>query len=309
MKTNHDNSPIVRAENLTKTFRDFWRRPKVCAVNDLSLEIRRGEIFGLLGPNGSGKSTTMKIILGLLYPSSGTIRVFGRSPREVNIKKDIGYLPEESYLYKYLTPVETLDFYGRLFDLKRHVRKERIEQLVDMVGLRRAANRSVGEFSKGMSRRLGLAQAIINDPKLVVLDEPTSGLDPIGCRQVKDLMLTLAERGKTVILSSHLMADVEDVCDRIVIMHEGRIRAAGSVKELLERKDSLRLTIPSLPPEEMKTILALLRERMGREPAVEHPAVDLEQFFLEVIEEAHEISASPCCATRADGVADYLTND
>ena len=178
---------VVETVRLTKVFRDFWRRPKVRAVDALDIEIHGGEVFGLLGPNGSGKSTTLKILLGLLHPTSGRVRVLGASPRSVRSKRHIGYLPEESYLYSTLTARETLDFYGQLFDLDYRLRRRRIEQLLDMVDLTGAADRAVGEFSKGMGRRLGLAQALINDPKLVILDEPTAGLDPIGCRQVKDL--------------------------------------------------------------------------------------------------------------------------
>ena len=190
--------PIIRASELTKVFRDFWHRPKVRAVDHITFSVARGEVFGLLGPNGSGKSTTIKLILGLLHPSHGQLAVLGHSPRDVKSKARVGYLPEESYLYPYLTSEETLDFYGRLFDLSPAERRNRIGQLLDMIGLGHARHRVVGEFSKGMARRIGLAQALINDPDLVVLDEPTSGLDPIGCRQMKDLIRTLAARGKTV---------------------------------------------------------------------------------------------------------------
>ncbi|MFC1498064.1 ABC transporter ATP-binding protein [Verrucomicrobiota bacterium] len=304
---NTDNDIIVEINELTKIFRDFWRRPKVRAVDKLSLEIRRGEIFGLLGPNGSGKSTTIKIILGLLYPSAGHVQVFGKSPRDVNTKARAGYLPEESYLYQYLTPVETLDFYGRLFDLSRDLRKRRIRELLEMTGLTHAANRPVGEFSKGMARRIGLAQALINDPELIILDEPTAGLDPIGCRQVKDLMLTLVKRGKTIILSSHLLADVEDVCDRIAILYNGKIRAQGSVNQLLQEKNSLRLTIPSLPPEKIKEVLKLVREKVGTEPEVDRSSFNLEKFFLKVIEEAHKTISEQSGVSRSEGIAEYLS--
>jgi ABC-2 type transport system ATP-binding protein len=282
-----DMMPVVEVRDLVKVFRDFWGRPKVRAVDGLTLEIRPGEIFGLLGPNGSGKSTTIKILLGLLHATAGSVRVLGRPPRDVGIKREIGYLPEESYLYGYLTARETLDFYGALFNLKRASRRERVERLLGMVELTAAADRPVGEFSKGMARRVGLAQALINDPQLVVLDEPTAGLDPVGCRQVKDLMLELARRGKTVLLSSHLLADVEDVCDRIAILYNGRIRAHGRVRELLEKRENTRITIPSLPPDEMRSLLALLREKIGREPEVDHPTVNLERFFLDVVGQAN----------------------
>lgn len=297
---------VIEVNNLVKEFRDFWRRPKVRAVDGLNLEIRRGEIFGLLGPNGSGKSTTIKILLGLLHATSGSVLVLGSSPRDVATKARIGYLPEESYLYNYLTPFETLDFYGSLFDLDRNTRRERIEQLLEMTGLKHAAGRSVGEFSKGMARRVGLAQALINDPELVILDEPTSGLDPVGCRQVKDLMLTLAKRGKTIILSSHLLADVEDVCDRIAILYNGSIRAQGSVNQLLEKQESVRLTLPSLSPEVMRRVLELVRKEAGREPQVDHPSMDLEQFFLEVVEKANRMASQHSGAAPTDMMADYL---
>jgi len=297
---------VVEIRGLTKIFRDFWRRPKVRAVDGLDLEVRPGEIFGLLGPNGSGKTTTLKILLGLLFPSGGEVRVFGRPPHDIATKRRIGYLPEESALYGYLTPRETLDFYGRLFALPAAPRRERAGQLLRMVGLAHAAERPVGEFSKGMSRRIGLAQALINDPELVVLDEPTAGLDPIGCRQIKDLMLALARRGKTIVLSSHLLADVEDVCDRIVILYNGRIRAQGGVTDLLEKKDLTRITVPAVPAETLRAVIGMLRESTGRAPEVEHPTMDLEHFFLQVVEEAHRSSQAPSGVGRADGTARYL---
>lgn len=299
---------IVEVNRVSKVFRDFWRRPKVKAVDDLSLDIREGEIFGLLGPNGSGKSTTIRMILGLLHPSSGDIAILGKSPRDVGSKKEIGYLPEESYLYRYLTARETLTFYGSLFDIPSTVLHRRIGELLKMVTLTHAADRPVGEFSKGMARRIGLAQALINDPKLVILDEPTAGLDPIGCRQVKDLMLALAKRGKTVLLSSHLLADVEDVCDRIAILFDGRIRARGRVDELLEKRDRVRLTLPSLPMDDLNAVLSSIRERIGADPELDHPSLNLEQFFLEVVEEAHKSSAgTPSGLKKNTGVAEYLT--
>ncbi|MBA4386333.1 MAG: multidrug ABC transporter ATP-binding protein [Verrucomicrobia bacterium] len=301
-----ENNAVVEIRNLTKIFRDFWRRPKVKAVDDLSLDITRGEVFGLLGPNGSGKSTTIKMLLGLLNATSGTISVFGESPHDVETKRSIGYLPEESHLYNYLTPRETLDFYGRLFDMSTGTRRERTGQLLEMTGLAHAAGRPVGEFSKGMARRVGLAQALINDPGLVILDEPTSGLDPIGCRQVKDLILTLAKRGKTVILSSHLLADVEDVCDRVAILYNGRIRAQGRLNELLEKRDTIRLTMPVLPPEETRKLLELVKAKLGSEPQVDHPSMNLEQFFLKVVQEAHKSATTMSGAASTEGVAEYL---
>ena len=284
--TSTTGASVIEVDDLTKVFRDFWQRPKVRAVDGLSLDIRHGEIFGLLGPNGSGKSTTLKIVLGLLHAGSGRVRVFGRPPRDVATKARIGYLPEESYLYNFLSARETLAFYGQLFGLRGGQARRRIGELLDMVGLTQAADRPVGEFSKGMARRVGLAQALINDPELIILDEPTAGLDPIGCRQVKDLMLTLARRGKTIVLSSHLLADVEDVCDRIAILYNGKLRAQGRVRTLLQKQDRLQLTIPTLAPDQLEKLLAVLRRKFRAEPDVEHPNVTLEQFFLQVVAEA-----------------------
>jgi len=278
-----DTAYVIQTGGLTKVFRDFWRRPRVKAVNGISMDVLSGEIFGLLGPNGSGKSTTMKSLLGLLHPTSGSVRVFGRSPRDVLIKREIGYMPEESYLYRHLTARETLDFYGQLFGLDRATRRRRVAELLEMTELTAAADRQVGEFSKGMARRIGLAQALINDPQLVILDEPTAGLDPVGCSQVKNLMLTLRRNGKTILLSSHLLADVEDVCDRIAVLYAGKIIAQGRVGDLLKKTDKIRITFAAPAAERMREVLATIQQSVGERPEVDHPAIDLERFFLDVI--------------------------
>ena len=225
---------IIETRSLTKVYRDFWGRQKVRALKALDLEVRRGEIFGLLGPNGSGKTTTIKLILGLLFPTSGQALVFGRDATEVTKNERIGYLPEESYLYRFLNAEETLDFYGRLFNMPRAVRRQRVADLIEMVGLDWAKRRQLKEYSKGMTRRIGLAQALINDPELIVLDEPTTGLDPIGTREMKDLILKLRDEGKTILMCSHLLADVQDVCDRIAILYQGELKEMGRVDSLLE---------------------------------------------------------------------------
>ncbi|NUQ53521.1 MAG: ABC transporter ATP-binding protein, partial [Phycisphaerales bacterium] len=217
-------APVVACQKLTKVFKDFWMRDRVRAVDELSFDIRPREVFGLLGPNGSGKSTTIKMILGLLRPSRGRIAVFGKPPHEVDIKKRIGYLPEESYLYPFLNARETLDYYAKLFNLDAKTRTRRTDELLDMVGLTGAQFRPVREYSKGMQRRIGIAQALINDPDFLILDEPTTGLDPIGTKQVKDLIIELGRRGKTILLSSHLLSDVEDCVHRMVILYGGRVR-------------------------------------------------------------------------------------
>ncbi len=298
---------VVAARGLTKVFKDFWGRPKARAVDNIDFEVRRGEVFGLLGPNGSGKSTTVKMLLGLLYPTRGHIEVFGHSPRHVATKSRIGYLPEESYLYRYLNSRETLEFFGKLFALQTGERKNRTEQLLEMVGLSSVRSRAVGEFSKGMQRRIGLAQALINDPDLVILDEPTSGLDPIGCREVKDLILALAQRGKTVILSSHLLADVEDVCDRVVILYGGRIQAAGTLRELLSRPDSIRITTPVLPREKMEQVLQIIRQDVAEDKVkIDNPSQNLESYFLDVVQKARANAAETSGATSGHQVAAYL---
>ena len=301
---------VVSVRGLTKIFKDFWNRPKARAVNDVTFEVRRGEVFGLLGPNGSGKSTTVKLILGLLRPTRGFIEVFGHSPRHVATKSRIGYLPEESYLYRYLNSRETLDFFGNLFELPAPERRKRAEQLLDMVGLKQERHRVVGEFSKGMQRRIGLAQALINDPDLVILDEPTAGLDPIGCREVKDLILALARRGKTIILSSHLLADVEDVCDRVVIYYGGRIQAMGTLKELLTERDTLRITLPVLPRPTLQKILDIIRQDVAEDRIkIDNPTQNLESYFLEVVRKARESAAETSGAVATGQVAAYLRGD
>ena len=298
---------VISAQGLTKVFKDFWGRPKARAVEGIDFDVKRGEVFGLLGPNGSGKSTTVKMLLGLLYPSGGRISVFGHSPRHVQTKSRIGYLPEESYLYRYLNSEETVDFFGSLFHIDSKERRVRAEQLIEMVGLENARRRHVGEFSKGMQRRIGLAQALINDPDLIVLDEPTSGLDPIGCREIKDLILTLAERGKTVILSSHLLADVEDVCDRAMILYGGRVQAIGTMKELLSDRNATRITSPALSRETMDHVLKLIREdTQSKEVHVDNPTQNLENLFLNIVEQARKKESETSGATSGHRVAEYL---
>src|SRR5258706_1265622 len=305
-----DGEIVVSVRGLTKIFKDFWNRPKARAVDNVDFEVRRGEVFGLLGPNGSANSTTVKLLLGLLYPTKGHIEVFGHSPRHVATKSRIGYLPEESYLYRYLNSRETLDFFGNLFHLPRADRNLRAEQLLEMVGLGQTRTRAVGEFSKGMQRRIGLAQALINDPDLVILDEPTAGLDPIGCREVKDLIVALARRGKTVILSSHLLSDVEDVCDRVVIYYGGRIQAFGPLKELLAKPDSIRLTMPPLPRETMQRILEMIRHDVAEDKVkIDTPTQNLESYFLEVVQKARQAAAETSGATSGNRVAAYLRGD
>jgi ABC-2 type transport system ATP-binding protein len=294
------DEPILTAHNLQKIFRDFWRRPRARAVDGINLELKPGEVYGLLGPNGSGKSTTIKVLLGLLHPDGGVVEVLGKPPRNVEVKKRVGYLPEESYLYPYLDARETLRFYGALFGLEGAIREERIDELLDMVGLSHTGRRRVGEFSKGMARRIGLAQALINDPDLVILDEPTSGLDPLGTRQVKDIVKALAEKGKTVLLSSHLLADVEDVCDRITILYGGKVQASGPIRDLLQVANHLQVRLNDVPDEKREALLDLLEEQLGERPALEPTRRDLETFFLEVVANARRESGEGS-GTREEG--------
>jgi len=298
---------VVEARGLTKVFKDFWGRPKARAVNGVDLTVRRGQVFGLLGPNGSGKSTTVKMILGLLYPTRGKLEVLGESPRRVETKRRIGYLPEDSYLYRYLTAGESLDFFGALFGIPAEERRRRCDQLLEMVGLSSARARPVGEFSKGMARRIGLAQALINDPEVVILDEPTSGLDPIGCREVKDVIKLLAGRGKTVVLCSHLLADVEDVCDQVVVLYGGRVCAEGSLRDMLRIQGRTRIVAPLIEQDVLQRVTRMLEESVpGQNIEVDNPSMNLEEFFLEVVRRAREDSLETAGAQAGGEIAAYL---
>jgi ABC-2 type transport system ATP-binding protein len=277
---------IIETRNLTKVYRDFWGRQKVRALKALDLEVRRGEVFGLLGPNGSGKTTTIKLLLGLLFPTSGQALVFGKDASDVSKNERIGYLPEESYLYKFLNAVETLDFYGRLFDMPADQRRDRVNELISMVGLDWAKRRQLKEYSKGMTRRIGLAQALINDPELVLLDEPTTGLDPIGTREMKDLILRLRGEGKTVLMCSHLLADVQDVCDRIAILHQGELKELGRVDSLLTVQDVTQVRAQGLSKEAEAEIRAVIERHGGEVLAMENPTTTLEELFLNIVRDS-----------------------
>jgi ABC-2 type transport system ATP-binding protein len=300
-----DNA-VIQTRGLTKVFRDFWLREKVTAVADLDLEIRTREVFGLLGPNGSGKSTTLKMILGLLFPTRGRISVMGKRPTDVRIKSRIGFLPEESYLYPFLNAHETLDYYGRLFHQPRRERLRRTGMLLEMVGLTSVAYRRIGEYSKGMQRRIGLAQSLINDPDLLILDEPTSGMDPVGTSQFKELIRTLALRGKTVLLSSHLLADVEDVCDRVCILYGGRQRALGSIDDLLAQQEFTQIKTRRLTPQMLVQIRRLL-ENAGQDILeVTTPRDKLEALFLRIVDEAQRQRLATGGAVATGQLAEFL---
>ncbi len=301
--------PVVACQQLTKTFKDFWMRDRARAVDKLDLVVREREIFGLLGPNGSGKSTTIKLILGLLKPTSGRVMVFDKPTSHVATKSRIGYLPEESYLYPFLNARETLDYYGKLFRLDSKTRTNRIDELLDMVGLTHAQFRPVREYSKGMQRRIGIAQALINDPDLLILDEPTTGLDPIGTRQVKDLILELGRRGKTIILSSHLLTDVEDVVDRMVILYGGKIRGEGTCDELLTSKERTTIETDELDDATIAEIDEVIRRRSSGGKSilsVSSPRQRLEELFLGIVEKAQSDRMTTSGVTKGGETAAFL---
>ena len=280
---------VIETRNLTKVYRDFWGRQKVRALKALDLEVRRGEVFGLLGPNGSGKTTTIKLLLGLLFPTSGQALVFDRDATEVTKNERIGYLPEESYLYRFLNAEETLDFYGRLFNMPRKVRRQRTADLIEMVGLTKAKRRQLREYSKGMIRLIGLAQALINDPEVLFLDEPTSGLDPIHTHDMKELILRLQEQGKTIFMCSHLLPDVQDVCDRIAILHQGELREMGRVDSLLKVRGVTQILASGLDESAEAEIREVIERHQGMVQSIGNPTSTLEELFVRVIDdsEAH----------------------
>jgi ABC-2 type transport system ATP-binding protein len=239
---------VLEVEGLRKVFHIGFFRKRVEAVTGTSFKVKRGEIFGLLGPNGAGKTTTIKAILRLIFPTEGEIRIFGRSADDREAAKRVGYMPENPYVYQYLKPLEFLDLCGRLVGIPKTDRRARSEEMIDKVGLRHAMDRPIGKFSKGMMQRIGLAQALLHDPELLVLDEPMSGLDPIGRKEVRDLLVEQRERGKTLLFTSHILSDVELLCDRVVIMQQGEITSEGQVHDLLEtagRQVEIRLSSAS----------------------------------------------------------------
>ncbi|HUB26521.1 MAG TPA: ABC transporter ATP-binding protein [Tepidisphaeraceae bacterium] len=280
------NNEAVETSGLTKIYRDFWGRDKVRALDDLNMTIHRGEVFGLLGPNGSGKSTTIKLLLGLIFPTHGSASVLGQPAGNTAINERIGFLPEESYLYRFLNGEETLKFYGRLFKIPGRELKKRVPALLDAVGLdAKARKRKLREYSKGMARRIGLAQALINDPELILLDEPTTGLDPIGTKEMKDLIKSLRAQGKTVLLCSHLLADVQDVCDRITILFRGKMMTLGPVRELLQVKDVTQIQTRTMTPLQIEKTQAFLSQLGVTDATVTHPTTNLEDLFLRIVQE------------------------
>ena len=303
-------TPAIEAQQLRKVFRDFWHRPRVVAVADISLSVPRGTIYGLLGPNGSGKSTTLKMMLGLLHPTRGSVQVLGNAPQTPAVQQRIGYLPEVSTMYRYLTAEETLAFYGSLFNLPPQTRALRTKELLALTGLSAAAKRPVGEFSRGMNRRLGLAQALINNPDVLVLDEPTAGLDPIGCHHVKTLLRKLAEAGKTVLIASHLLADIEDICSEITILHHGRVIANGPIDKLLAQDGTATWTCKSLSADQQQALQTACLDITGQTARIETSRTKLESYFVKsVLEAGQPAHAASTTDTAALQLPAFLHQD
>lgn len=274
--------PAISIQNVTKVFPIPFKREQVVAVDNLSLEVAPGQVYGLLGPNGSGKSTTMKIVLGLVRPTSGYTEIFGRNSRRVESREDVGFLPENPYFYKYLTGKETLLFFGRLCGLSGKKLRERAGELLQLVGLEDAADRRLGGYSKGMLQRIGLAQALVQDPRLLVLDEPTAGVDPAGSREIRDLILSFKQRGITVLLCSHLLSQVQEICDRIGILHRGKLVREGQLNDLISIQNQTELILENAPPELLAEIQAKIAASGAKLVDQRKPQTDLERYFLQV---------------------------
>ncbi len=274
--------PAVEIVDLVKDFKSSFRRKKLRAVDRVSLRIEPGEIYGLIGPNGSGKSTTMKALLGLLAPTHGRCAIFGKDSLKVDSRQDVGFLPENPYFYKHLSGAETIRFYGKLCGLKGKVLTARVEELLELVGLTEARNRRLGGYSKGMLQRIGLAQAIVQDPRLVILDEPTAGVDPAGSREIRDLILEFKKRGVTVFLCSHLLEQVQEVCDRVGIIYRGKLVREGRLENLISLEDRTEIQLKNATPELIGQIRTLVEVTHGVDWISEgHPRTTLEELFLE----------------------------
>ncbi len=282
-------SAAVEVSNLTKVFSLGLRKDYVVAVDNLSFRVEAGEVYGLIGPNGSGKSTTMKVVLGLMAPSKGEAKVFGLDSGDIQARNEIGFLPENPYFYKHLSGEETLRFYGKLCGMRGSVLDKRVAELLKLVDLEGAAKRRLGGYSKGMLQRIGLAQALVQHPRLVILDEPTAGVDPIGSRQIRDLILRLRDEGYTVFLCSHLLEQVQEVCDRVGILFRGRMRREGTLEELIAIEGQTTLTLEGAPPALLDRIRGLVSEDPNARLLAEgHPRTSLEQLFIQIAERGGE---------------------
>lgn len=275
-------TPAISIQDLTKVFPIPFKREAVVAVKNLSLAVEQGQVYGLLGPNGSGKSTTMKIVLGLVTPTSGKSEIFGRDSNLVESREDVGFLPENPYFYKYLTGQETVRFYGKICGLHGSKLRERTRELLHLVGLEHAADRRLGGYSKGMLQRIGLAQALVQEPRLLVLDEPTAGVDPAGSREIRDLILDFKKRGMTVLLCSHLLGQVQEICDRIGILHQGVLVREGRLDELISIDNQTELIVENATPELLAELETVIKRSSARMIEKRKPQTTLERFFLEV---------------------------
>lgn len=275
------SAAAVSISRLTKHYPLPLRRQKVVAVNDLSLEIPEGEIYGLLGPNGSGKSTTLKVLLGLASPTRGHTAIFGVDSRDYRSHHSVGFLPESPYFYKFLTAEETLRFYGRICALRGRQLDARIDELLSLVGLQEARHRRVGDYSKGMLQRIGLAQALVQDPRLIILDEPTAGVDPAGSHQIRDLILELKRRGKTVLLTSHLLEQAQEVCDRVGIMSRGSMVCGGRLAELVTIEGQMEYVVQDAPSDLAEKIAALASASGAKLLDARKARLTLERVFLD----------------------------
>jgi ABC-2 type transport system ATP-binding protein len=272
----------ISIKNLSKVFPIPFKRERIVAVRNLSLDVEAGQVYGLLGPNGSGKSTTMKIVLGLVSPSAGSTHIFGRDSREVESREQVGFLPENPYFYKFLTGQETLHFYGKICGISGAKLRERTDELLHLVGLEHARDRRLGGYSKGMLQRIGLAQALIQQPRLLVLDEPTAGVDPAGSREIRDLILDFKNRGITVLLCSHLLSQVQEICDRVGILHKGVLVREGRLDELISIENQTEIILENANPDLLDQIHTLLAKSGARMLTERKPQTTLENFFLEV---------------------------
>ena len=278
----------IETNKLTKRYKLGWRKGEVLALDSLDLHVQEGEIYGLLGPNGSGKSTTLKLILNLILPTDGDAKIFERDCMTVGSRLDVGFLPENPYFYRYLTGAETLRFYGRLCGVSARDINKRIEELLNLVGMTHARNRRLSGYSKGMLQRIGIAQALIHNPRLVLLDEPTAGVDPIGSRDIRDMIIQLKKMGKTVLLCSHLLEQVQEVCDRISILHRGKKIMEGHVKDLVSDQRRTQIIVENFPENQIAEIRKLIESKGGKFVSADHPQSTLESMFLEAVRKAKE---------------------
>lgn len=279
-----EGTPAVEIVELVKDFHTSFRRQPLRAVDHVSLTIQPGEVYGLIGPNGSGKSTTMKALLGLVAPTSGRCSIFGKDSLKVDSRNDVGFLPENPYFYKHLSGAETLRFYGKLCGLGGKALDERVREMLALVDLEEARDRRIGGYSKGMLQRIGLAQALIQEPRLLILDEPTAGVDPIGSRQIRDLVMKLRERGITVFLCSHLLEQVQEVCDHVGIIFRGKLVKEGRLDDLIAIEEQTEIVLQDAGPELVARIEELVRQEAGAELVrTGKPRTTLERLFLREI--------------------------